>query len=271
MLHVQLKLASEMKQSCLILIALCTALCAKSQTFTFNSGLTVDYTMYLNFNGSQKYQATLHAGKSASLFTYQWRNNASKNESTNDFPGVNHNKKVYISDTTTFSIASIRDTLYSLNKGFDNNLYYLKEAAPNFNWAITSKTKKIENITCHLATTTFRGRTYNAWYAPSIPIKYGPYKFSGLPGLILAINDTENDVIFRARKISYQKKEIDASLTPSYDVLGLTDYLELRKKRMSTIRSKLEKLRARMPKGSSMSIDAMELNEIERDFDHARK
>ena len=33
------------------------------------------------------------------------------------------------------------------------------------------------------------GRNWIAWYTTDIPIQDGPYKFNGLPGLILKIND----------------------------------------------------------------------------------
>lgn len=40
------------------------------------------------------------------------------------------------------------------------------------------------------ATAAFRGRTYTAWYDESVGIKTGPWKLSGLPGLVrLAYSD----------------------------------------------------------------------------------
>ena len=35
----------------------------------------------------------------------------------------------------------------------------------------------------------FRGRTYKAWYTMEIEIEEGPWKFHGLPGLIVEIAD----------------------------------------------------------------------------------
>ena len=42
----------------------------------------------------------------------------------------------------------------------------------------------------------FRGRDYIAWYTEEIPYPYGPYKFSGLPGLITCIYDTQREHIY---------------------------------------------------------------------------
>jgi GLPGLI family protein len=59
-------------------------------------------------------------------------------------------------------------------------------------WTIHSETQTILSHPCKKATCRFRGRDYVAWYALDIPISRGPYKFAGLPGLILKIADTEN-------------------------------------------------------------------------------
>jgi GLPGLI family protein len=46
---------------------------------------------------------------------------------------------------------------------------------------------------CQMARTSFAGRNYIAWFTPRIPINDGPYKFQGLPGLIVKISDTKNE------------------------------------------------------------------------------
>jgi GLPGLI family protein len=54
---------------------------------------------------------------------------------------------------------------------------------------------------CYKATGNFRGRNYTAFYTPKIPIADGPFKFSGLPGLILKISSDDNYTSFEATKI----------------------------------------------------------------------
>ena len=51
---------------------------------------------------------------------------------------------------------------------------------------------------CQRATCHWRGRNYIAWFAPDIPIRRGPWKFGGLPGLIMKIHDVDNLYIFEA-------------------------------------------------------------------------
>ena len=77
----------------------------------------------------------------------------------------------------------------------DDRFYYI-EKMDQFEWEISPETKKIKDFEVQKATTSFAGRDYIAWFTPEIPIAEGPYKFNGLPGLILEIADTKEHGIF---------------------------------------------------------------------------
>lgn len=59
----------------------------------------------------------------------------------------------------------------------------------------------ILEYTCQKATCYFGGRNYEAWYTMEIPISDGPYKFNGLPGLIVRVADVENEHIFQLYRV----------------------------------------------------------------------
>ena len=63
------------------------------------------------------------------------------------------------------------------------------EPLPDCGWELADGERTILGYACRRATCTFRGRNYEAWYAPEIAVSAGPWKFGGLPGLILAIRD----------------------------------------------------------------------------------
>lgn len=71
--------------------------------------------------------------------------------------------------------------------------YWYTESSPVFEWKLLDSQKDVLGYSCQKATCRFRGRDYVAWYAADIPLRYGPYKFGGLPGLILEMSDTQND------------------------------------------------------------------------------
>ncbi|MFN3271534.1 MAG: GLPGLI family protein [Cloacibacterium caeni] len=78
-----------------------------------------------------------------------------------------------------------------LNGGRPLYLSYSEE--PKFNWKIENEKKKIGEYEAQKATTEFGGRKWTAWFTESIPFPDGPYKFSGLPGLIVKIEDAEKN------------------------------------------------------------------------------
>ncbi len=87
-----------------------------------------------------------------------------------------------------------RKLTFADNFGLDYMQY--EEAMPVFDWKLTQQRKTIGGYTCQKATCTYRGRTYEAWFAPEIPINNGPWKFHGLPGLIMEVADTRNHYKF---------------------------------------------------------------------------
>lgn len=58
-------------------------------------------------------------------------------------------------------------------------------------WKILTGTDTILSYTCQKAVLNFRGRNYTAWFTTDIPVNDGPWKFSGLPGLILKVEDQQ--------------------------------------------------------------------------------
>lgn len=62
-----------------------------------------------------------------------------------------------------------------------------------FNWNILGDKQKIGEYNAQKATTEFGGRTWTAWFSTDIPFQDGPYKFYGLPGLIIKIEDADKN------------------------------------------------------------------------------
>ena len=72
-------------------------------------------------------------------------------------------------------------------------------------WKLTDDTQTILGHPCQKATCRWRGRDYIAWFAPDIPIRRGPWKFGGLPGLIMKIHDVDSLYVFEAVAIEKGK------------------------------------------------------------------
>lgn len=79
-----------------------------------------------------------------------------------------------------------------LEEGLQNGMTPMKLGYVDntkFNWNISSEKVKIGTYNTQKATTEFGGRKWNAWFTTDLPFQDGPYKFNGLPGLIVKIED----------------------------------------------------------------------------------
>jgi GLPGLI family protein len=63
-------------------------------------------------------------------------------------------------------------------------------------WKISPDKQKIGEYNTQKASTEFAGRKWTAWFTTDIPFQDGPYKFRGLPGLILKLEDSTESHIF---------------------------------------------------------------------------
>ena len=85
--------------------------------------------------------------------------------------------------------------------------YQYTEALPIQKWELHDDKITIMGHLCQKATCRFRGRNFVAWFAPDIPIPNGPWKFGGLPGLILKVYDNDMYYVFECIKIESHAKK----------------------------------------------------------------
>jgi len=64
-------------------------------------------------------------------------------------------------------------------------------------WKILPDKKMTDKFEVQKATLDFGGRTWIAWFSQDFPFQDGPYKFHGLPGLILEMEDSTGTHVFK--------------------------------------------------------------------------
>lgn len=74
------------------------------------------------------------------------------------------------------------------------------------NWKILQDKEKIGEFNAQKAIADFAGRKWIAWFVSDIPIQDGPYKFHGLPGLIVKIEDETKSHSFVLKEIKNLKQ-----------------------------------------------------------------
>ncbi|MPS74356.1 MAG: GLPGLI family protein [Chryseobacterium sp.] len=116
---------------------------------------------------------------------------------------------------------------YRSRIGRDNYSY---PETPVFEWKILPETVKIGDYQTQKAETKFGGRTWYAWFTQEIPFQDGPYKFSGLPGLIVKIQDAKGDYSFdlmQTKKIAEIYQPLNRG---QFITLSKSKYIEMEKK-----------------------------------------
>lgn len=93
--------------------------------------------------------------------------------------------------------------------------YVYEEPIPDMGWILDHEKDEICGHECQKATCSFRGRDWTAWYCPEIEIDGGPWKFGGLPGLILKVEDSEKEHIFEAFQVRKSNNKISYPMSSS--------------------------------------------------------
>lgn len=88
--------------------------------------------------------------------------------------------------------------------------YFYEEQPEEWHWKIGDTKKEILGYECTEASTEYHGRKWTVWFTPEIPIQNGPWKFDGLPGLILEANADGDQYRFVATGIQQTSKPLGA-------------------------------------------------------------
>lgn len=83
------------------------------------------------------------------------------------------------------------------------------ESIPEIAWQITDGRDSIGDYSCIYAEGRLGGRIWKVWFSPELPLPYGPWKLSGLPGLILKAEDESGAYKFEIQRISTSTAAIE--------------------------------------------------------------
>lgn len=194
-----------MKKQILLLIGLITSASVFAQVETYTTDYKIlyeaDYLRYLDAENRRSETLYLFTGAEGSVFINH--NKANAEEIQQKMKNISRSGAVDLSETG-YQTTVFHNLIY---KNYKNNEvwgtqeiakkdYAYKEEAAPLAWEISNETKTYEEYEVQKATTSFAGRDYVAWFTLEIPIADGPYVFSGLPGLIVELYDTEEHYIF---------------------------------------------------------------------------
>ncbi len=137
----------------------------------------------------------------------------------------------------------------------------IEEPIPVFNWVLKPDTLHIAGYLCNLAFLKFRGREYKAWFTTEIPTSFGPWKFYGLPGLIINIATTDGKIRFSLTELKKMKTNIIQKPSNGKKIT-FKEYVKLQN---SAVDEFIDKFKASLPRGATVDVkignnEGLELN-----------
>lgn len=225
-----------------------------------NEFLRVDYIINYNTEVPNQKLGSLYYSQGHSDFIY------GKKESNNNVEKGEDNKiKVQFKGTIRYTSIDANDDKIISKVSIRGRSYILREKSPFFNWDIVDDYKKIGSYLCQKALVTFRGREYTAWFAQELPVSSGPWKFSGLPGLILEISDNTGRYEWIAQNIITETNaDYQLPTCDSCEEIDLREYEHLRYESNEQQSMMVRNL----PRGTQTTYTPGPRNDIEIDFEH---
>lgn len=144
-------------------------------------------------------------------------------------------KRVHPNDYFTYGTEYPEIVIYE-NKTFTvlediiDYKYFYSEPI-NLKWQILKDKKKIGKLNTQLATCKAYGRNWYAWFCSDLAYNYGPYKFNGLPGLIVSLYDSNKT--FEFKMLRFKKKTIN------YNLPKIKNYKSIEKNKFYKTRFKI--------------------------------
>lgn len=124
---------------------------------------------------------------------------------TNDESAMNsvvYQTFLYIFRSATDNQMIVYDKAGSIEFG------YYTEPLGEIQWEISDSTKNVLGYDCVMATANYHGRDWTVWFTPDIPLQEGPWKLTGLPGLILEASESTGQHSFEATGLETSNQEI---------------------------------------------------------------
>ncbi len=106
--------------------------------------------------------------------------------------------------------------------------YLTSEKMTETKWTLLSERETICGQSCQKATGEYGGRTWNVWFAESLPTRFGPWRLGGLPGLILRAVSDDGIHRFECSKVEAVKEAITYSVPEGAVKCARAKFVKLR-------------------------------------------
>jgi GLPGLI family protein len=162
------------------------------------------------------------------------------------------NSKIYIyKDYKTGSMIS-KDDIWKSH-------VFVKEELPKLNWTTGENQLEILGYKCHEMKTTFRGRNYKVWFTTDLSFKAAPWKFHGLPGVVLKVESDGEGLKMEAHALKIQEASPIENPYANEKYLSWEEYVILYKKNQKKFHDFLRRQIAKH--GTGGNDDGLQISE----------
>ena len=143
-----------------------------------------------------------------------------QNRDRSAMDGVVYHSRLYVLKYFDKSVSTTYD-----ESGMSECGYY-DEPFSEIDWVVADdSTKTILDYQCIMATTDYHGRKWTVWFTPEIPIQDGPWKFCGLPGLIMEASEPSGQHRFTVTGIETSSQPIFPVFNTDYQKMDRVEML----------------------------------------------
>lgn len=153
---------------------------------------------YEDAGASWPLKAELMAYKSKQLF--EITNEVKMGPTQSDPAGVKKQVKTYIFKDSEKGVMVSREVALTE--------LFVKDRLDLFQWNLQKEKIRILDYECQKATASYRGREYVAYFTTDLPYKAAPWKFHGLPGVVLKAYSTDNYLKIEAIEVAIRETRV---------------------------------------------------------------
>ncbi|MDD1548425.1 GLPGLI family protein [Riemerella anatipestifer] len=190
---------------------------SQNQRFTYEYKFAVDSTKKDSLI-SEIMNLDVYKEKSVFYSRIKQENDSIINQEFKKQSQISSDKIINLSHLKNMKRAKVNDWVLKTYPNYEVELYtkigfddYAVRDERKMQWKIAPEHETFKNWKVQKATTEFAGRKWTAWFTTDIPIPDGPYKFHGLPGLIVKMEDHQKMFLFEligSQKINDTQKAI---------------------------------------------------------------
>jgi GLPGLI family protein len=223
--------------------------------------IIADYEIYYNTEIPNVKIGKLIISKNLDKSIFLYGKNESQNVKTDEGENIIFQFKA----SERFNFYDFNDNILTSKEKVFNDEYLVVEKPPTFLWNLQLEEKEIGNLKVKKAVTFYRGRNYTAWYSLEYPIKFGPWKFQGLPGLIVEVYDESNRYHWLLKSLKKEETQNKTQFIINEKNLKSIDIQEYVKLRYDSEMPLMNE--SKLPRGTVVESKKIQRNGIELKYE----